>query len=97
MKTKEDVREKLEEALETLDYEDLQVTAELDPGHRLVAVVTTPEFEGVDEAERQSETWQPVFDQLDDEEQALISFIFTNTPDEEEEIEEEERRREENP
>lgn len=91
MKTKEDVKDRLKEVLQSLDFDELEVSAELESGHRLVAVVTTPEFDGVDEAERQSTVWQAVYDYLEEDEQALISFIFTNTPAEEEDIEQEER------
>ena len=91
MTTREDAKAKLEEALESLDLTDCELTVEFDDRHRLVAVVTTPDFEGVDEAERQSQVWEVVYDQLDDEEQVLVDFIFTNTPDEEDEIEDREK------
>lgn len=87
MKTKQQTKEKLRDILESLDLQDLQVSAEVDHRHRLVAVVTTPEFKGLDEADRQSKVWQPVYDQLDEDEYVLIDFIFTNTPAEEDDIE----------
>ena len=93
MKTKSEVKKKLSEALQALDLKEQQVSVDIESGHRLVAVVTSPEFEGVDEAQRQSQVWQVVFDNLDEEEQVLVDFIFTNTPKEEIEIEKEERAR----
>jgi len=92
MKTKQQVKDKLDRALKALELDGIEVRTELENGHRLVAVVTTPEFEGEDEAERQSRVWEVVYDELDEDEQVMVDFIFTNTPKEEEEIEQEEQK-----
>ena len=93
MRVASQTKDKLAHALQQLDLSALQVSVEVDRGHRLVAVVTTPDFEGMDEADRQSLVWQRVYDGLDDDEQVLVDFIFTNTPAEEDEIERKESER----
>ena len=85
MKKKEDVRSKLEDVLNSLGFSDLQVSAKLEPGDRLTAEVTTPDFDEMEDSERQSRVWRAVQDQLDKEEQILINLILTNTPTEEKE------------
>jgi len=87
MKTRRELKETLGKLLEAMDFDDLEVTVEEGRGRRLVAVVTTPDFEGMAESERQSLVWEKVYNEFNDEEQTRIDFIFTNTPSEEEEME----------
>jgi acid stress-induced BolA-like protein IbaG/YrbA len=58
-------------------------------GSKFIAGVVSPAFDGKEEHERQDEVWGLLIDNLDDEEQAQVSFVFTNTPAEKAEAERE--------
>ncbi|GEM_PF-4867041 len=92
MKSRQKRKRDLEEVLRDLDYRDLQVRVDMERGRKLFAVVTTPDFDGMNEAERQSEVWGVIYDRLEEEDHQLIEFVFTNTPQEEEEMEREDER-----
>jgi hypothetical protein len=51
-------------------------------GRRWIAEVVTTAFEGKDEADRQSDVWGLILDNLEPHEQTEVEFIFTNTPGE---------------
>lgn len=51
-------------------------------GYKFYAVLLSPTYEGVDEAHRQAEAWGLVLDNLSDDEQAMVGFMYTNTPEE---------------
>jgi hypothetical protein len=56
-----------------------------------LAFVVSPAYEGVDEGDRQAQAWGLVLDNLPDDEQAQVAFVFTNTPEERAEAEREAR------
>lgn len=91
MKSREQRKGELEDVLRNLDYENVQVRVDVERGRKLVAVVTTPDFQGMDEAERQAQVWRRIYETLDEEDHQLIEFVFTNTPKEEEEMEQRSR------
>jgi len=51
-------------------------------GSKLVALVVSPEYVNVPEADRLSEAWGLVLDNLSDAEAADVLLIYTNTPEE---------------
>ncbi len=69
---------RLRELLQEIDgVEDVEVT---DDGRRLVAVVVSPRFEGVDEGERQQEVWLLLRRKLGAEDLRRVEFVMTDTP-----------------
>ena len=51
-------------------------------GRRLIGVVVSTEFEGMDEAERQRIVWHHLHQVFDVQQLTRIEFVFTNTPQE---------------
>lgn len=49
---------------------------------RFIAVVVSPQFEGMDQGERQHIVWQRVIDALNAEDSVAVEFIFTYSPSE---------------
>jgi hypothetical protein len=56
-------------------------------GRKFLAFVVSPAYEGVDEGDRQAQAWELLLDNLPDDEQAQVAFVFTNTPEERAEAE----------
>ncbi len=75
-------QEDLEQALRQLSLPDLRVAVHVD-GRRFTAVVTTPAFTDMDEAERQRIVWGHLREKFSDHELVRVEFIFTNSPEEE--------------
>jgi acid stress-induced BolA-like protein IbaG/YrbA len=78
--------EQLAEALTKLPFKTARVAVHPD-GRRLIAVVVSPAFEQLDEAERQRLVWNHLHQHFDLRELARIEFVFTNTPQEDAEVE----------
>jgi len=76
------IQDKVKKALEELPLSDLEVEIEPTNGFRVVAVVTSPDFEGLDEGERQHLIWKKLIEMLDDHEQSLVEFVHTMAPSE---------------
>jgi acid stress-induced BolA-like protein IbaG/YrbA len=74
-------KDTLEQALRELDFGDLDVRV-IPEGLRFTAVVTTPDFTDMDEAERQHQVWAHLRQRFSDHELIRLEFIFTNSPDE---------------
>lgn len=49
---------------------------------RFTAIVVSPQFEGIDEGQRQHRVWGYVLDQAGSENATSIEFIFTYSPSE---------------
>ena len=49
---------------------------------RFIVVVVSPQFEEMDQGERQHIVWQRVIDTLSSEDSVAIEFIFTYSPSE---------------
>jgi acid stress-induced BolA-like protein IbaG/YrbA len=47
-----------------------------------IALVVSPLFADQEEYERQAVVWSLLLDNLPEDEQAQVSYVFTNTPDE---------------
>ena len=52
----------------------------------VIAQIVSPNYEGMDEAERQSMVWNHIHRALDDEEQRRVEFVYTDAPSELEEL-----------
>jgi acid stress-induced BolA-like protein IbaG/YrbA len=76
------LKDKVKRVLEALPLSKLEVEFESDTGYRIIAVVTSKDFEGMDEAERQRIVWAQLMDHLDDREQREIEFVHTMAPSE---------------
>jgi acid stress-induced BolA-like protein IbaG/YrbA len=74
--------EKIKRVLEGLNLRGLEVEIEPDTGSRVVAVVTSEEFESMDEADRQQLVWMKLLEELDDYEQSRVEFVHTMAPSE---------------
>ena len=75
-------REKVKKVLEGLPLSGLEVELEPDNGAKVVAVVTSNDFERMDEGERQHWVWKRLLDELDPYEQTLVEFVHTMAPSE---------------
>jgi acid stress-induced BolA-like protein IbaG/YrbA len=75
-------KSKVKKVLEGLPLSNLEVEIEPDSGARVVAVVTSDEFEGMDEGERQHLVWKKLLEELDPYEQTLVEFVHTMAPSE---------------
>lgn len=58
-------------------------------GAKYVAFVVSSSYEGMDEGDRQAQAWGLLLDNLTDDEQAQVAFVYTNTPQERAEAERE--------
>jgi acid stress-induced BolA-like protein IbaG/YrbA len=77
--------EQLRHALEQLPFAVEQLVVYSEKG-RLIAVVVSNQFEGLDEAERQRLIWHHLFQRFDARQITPIEFVFTNTPQEDAEL-----------
>jgi len=73
--------EQLEETLRGLALDVNAVHVSVD-GSRYIAVVTSQDFEGVDEGERQRIVWQHLLDHVAQRDLRHVEFVFTYTPNE---------------
>jgi acid stress-induced BolA-like protein IbaG/YrbA len=73
--------ERMRALLLGMGLRDARVHVEGGPWH-LVAVLVSPEFEGVEEAERPARVRGYLYDRITDAERPAIEFVFTATPDE---------------
>jgi acid stress-induced BolA-like protein IbaG/YrbA len=78
--------ETLRAALETLALEHPPSVTVSRDGQKLVAIVVSASFQGMDEAERQGLVWGHLQRQFEDHELIPLEFVFTNTPAEDEEL-----------
>jgi acid stress-induced BolA-like protein IbaG/YrbA len=76
------IQEKVKKVLEELSLSGLAVEIEPDDGFKVVAVVTSNDFETMDEGERQHLVWKKLIQSLDENEQALVEFVHTMAPSE---------------
>lgn len=72
--------EHLEEVLSAA-FKSATISIESDSG-RLVAIVVSDEFAGVDEADRQARIWEHLLKVLPPEDVSLVEFVFTSTQEE---------------
>lgn len=77
--------EQLRDALEKLPFGPDTVAVRSDGG-RLIGVVVSTQFEGMEEGERQRIVWHHLFQLFDARQLTPIEFVFTNTPQEDAEI-----------
>ncbi|MFO7566057.1 MAG: hypothetical protein R6X02_25660 [Enhygromyxa sp.] len=73
-------KEDLEQALRQLELPQLEVRV-IPEGLRFTAVVTTPAFTDMDEADRQRQVWGHLRERFSDRDLIRIEFIFTDSPD----------------
>jgi acid stress-induced BolA-like protein IbaG/YrbA len=76
--------DKVKAVLEKLKLHGLEVEIEPDTGFKVVAIVTSDEFETMDEGERQQMVWMKLLEELDSHEQTLVEFVHTMAPSERE-------------
>lgn len=74
-------KEQIKKLLEELGWADVQ-----EEFGRFNAIVVSPEFEGMDEGERQHRVWKHVLDRLDTTDSMHIEFIYTYSPSEKERL-----------
>ena len=80
MTTPSKLAEKVKKVLQELNLHGLEVEIEPDTGFKVVAVVTSEEFESMDESERQRLVWMKLLEKLDDYEQTQVEFVHTMAP-----------------
>jgi acid stress-induced BolA-like protein IbaG/YrbA len=68
------IHDKVKKVLEELPLSGLTVEIEPDNGFKVVAIVTSNEFETMDEGERQHLVWRKLIEKLNAREQALVEF-----------------------
>jgi len=74
-------RETLEEKLRGMPFREPTIEFEDHPG-RFVVILSSPDFEQMDEAERQIQVWSYLLDNLDAAERRAIEFVFIFSPQE---------------
>jgi acid stress-induced BolA-like protein IbaG/YrbA len=77
-----DIKTKVQKVLEGLDLADLEVRILDNRGTRVLVAVISPEFENMDEGDRQELVWGKLLDELGDEDSRRVEFVFTDTPSE---------------
>lgn len=77
--------EQFREALGSLPFQ-VDAVAVRSEGVRLIGVVVSTHFDGLDEAERQRIVWAHLLQLFDARQLTPIEFVFTNTPQEDAEI-----------
>ncbi len=75
-------KDRIREVLEGLPLSSLDVEFEPGSGSRVIAVVTSDDFERMDEGERQHMVWRKLLDELSTYEQSLVEFVHTMAPSE---------------
>lgn len=70
--------EEFKKILEAMPLRDIEV--EVDGGLRYEAVVTSPDYEGVSNYQRQHDVWDWMLAKIPMEHIPLIEFVFTWTP-----------------
>jgi acid stress-induced BolA-like protein IbaG/YrbA len=78
------LEEKVKNVLGKLELRNLEVEIEPNTGFKVVAVVTSDDFETMDEGERQQLVWVRLLEELDSYEQTLVEFVHTMAPSERE-------------
>jgi acid stress-induced BolA-like protein IbaG/YrbA len=78
------IQEKVKKVLGELPLSSLVIEIEPDNGFKVVAVVTSNDFETMDEGERQHLVWKKLIEKLDPDEQSLVEFVHTMAPSEHE-------------
>lgn len=78
-------REELLQALNALPLDAKETSASMD-GRRLIGVVVSAKFEGMDEAERQRMIWNHLHKTFDADQLVQVEFVFTNAPSESSEL-----------
>ncbi len=74
-------RDDLKEHLQQLQLSSVEVRVTGEP-YRFIGTVSSPDFEGQNEAIRQGKLWRHLLDRLTPEQLAEIEFVFTFTPQE---------------
>ena len=82
MDFKQNFKRKVKRILETLPLSNLTVDFDVVQGTRVVPIVTSDDFEYMDEGERQVIVLKKLFDELDPYEQSRIEFVHTMAPSE---------------
>jgi acid stress-induced BolA-like protein IbaG/YrbA len=77
-----ETRDKVKQLLEQLAVESprVRLLEDAEIGPRIMALVVSPTFEGMDEADRQALVWGKLFDSLDNRDQRSVEFIYTKSP-----------------
>jgi acid stress-induced BolA-like protein IbaG/YrbA len=71
--------EAFKKILEAMPLRDIEVT--VDGGRlRYIAVVTSPDYEGVSDYQRQHDVWMWMLEKIASEHIPLVEFVFTWTP-----------------
>ena len=71
------IQAKVKKVLEQLPLSGLSVEIEPNNGFRVVAVVTSTQFEKMDEGDRQHLVWKQLIEKLNPDEQTLVEFVHT--------------------
>ena len=82
MDFKQTFKQNVKKILETLPLSGLVVEFDLVDGTRVVPIVTSDDFEKMDEGQRQRIVWQKLLDELDPYEQTRVEFVHTMAPSE---------------
>lgn len=75
--------DELRKALEGVPLREVKVDVETERG-RYVAIVTSPDFEGMPHGQRQSLVWQRLHEVFRLEQLVAVDFVFTYSPAEQE-------------
>jgi acid stress-induced BolA-like protein IbaG/YrbA len=77
-----DIKEKVRQALMSLDVADPEVRFLDEYGYRVVALVVSPSFEGMSDGDRQHMVWGRLLNELTRRELEWVEFVFTKAPSE---------------
>ena len=77
-----DIGERLEEVLKSLPVESVDVEVRSTSPSRVIGLVESPTFEGMEDHERQALVWRHILDHMDEPERVRVEFVFTDAPSE---------------
>jgi hypothetical protein len=75
-------QDRFRQALSQLPLRDLQIRVEKGDFNRYLGFVISPDFEGMDEGDRQVLVWNHLQKTFDLDEMGQIEFFFTDAPSE---------------
>ena len=75
--------EKVRKSLEGLGLANAEILFEDPDSYRLVAVLLSDSFDGMEEGERQEMVWGKLLADFDDDEIRRVEFVFTQAPSDE--------------
>ena len=72
-----ELKTSVEQSLASLGLRNARIDVTMDEAGNVIATLESPQFDGLDEAERQAMVWNQLRADLPADEQARVEFVFT--------------------